>query len=381
MGISKYIKDLLFDYECVILPGFGGFVVKDNSAFIDYNKNQFNPPYREIMFNPLLNSNDGLLITHISKKENITFKEAKQKVIDFVHEINKKLDAGERVEFEGVGVIFKDDRKNLIFEPFNSVNFNPESFGLQSFVSPPVERKQGIIIETGYNKVIPENRRVEKEPGRKKSKAVYVYASVLLLLLLIGFTFLFRNDKVSGKLPFFYSNTGSYLANNFDLIPVSGIYRFFSNSWIVKKAFDDDNTEKPVVEEQENKNVEPAENGISYASKSENEETSVDVEQSQTGNNEEKTNLQETDNSDQLETGFRDEPNYFVIAGSFKDRANALKLVSKMKSWGYDALIAGESSSGMTRVAYGKFHSLEEAMSFLEKVKEGGNKSAWILKK
>ena len=183
MGISKYIKDLLFDYECVILPGFGGFVVKDNSAFIDYNKNQFNPPYREIMFNPLLNSNDGLLITHISKKENITFKEAKQKVVDFVHEVNNKLEEGERVEFEGIGVVFKDENKNLIFEPLNSINFNPESFGLQSFVSPPVERKQGIIKETGFNKVIPGNRRVEKESKRKKSKAFYAYPSVLLLLL------------------------------------------------------------------------------------------------------------------------------------------------------------------------------------------------------
>ena len=35
MNIESYIVQLLFDHQCVILPGLGGFVVNQQSAVID----------------------------------------------------------------------------------------------------------------------------------------------------------------------------------------------------------------------------------------------------------------------------------------------------------------------------------------------------------
>ena len=51
MDITKYIKELLFLHDCVILPGFGGFVANYKSAKIDEIRNVFFPPSKDIGFN------------------------------------------------------------------------------------------------------------------------------------------------------------------------------------------------------------------------------------------------------------------------------------------------------------------------------------------
>ena len=55
MNLATYIKDLLYRYDCVIVPDFGGFVTKRISAKISENTHQFFPPSKQLSFNRNLN--------------------------------------------------------------------------------------------------------------------------------------------------------------------------------------------------------------------------------------------------------------------------------------------------------------------------------------
>ena len=41
MQISQYISELLFRYDCVVVPGFGAFLSERVSAKIDKNSGEF----------------------------------------------------------------------------------------------------------------------------------------------------------------------------------------------------------------------------------------------------------------------------------------------------------------------------------------------------
>ena len=54
MQIDSYISDLLYRYECVILPDFGAFLTQYQSAQIQENTLAFNPPKKKLSFNSQL---------------------------------------------------------------------------------------------------------------------------------------------------------------------------------------------------------------------------------------------------------------------------------------------------------------------------------------
>ena len=66
MILANYIKDLLYRYDCVIIPNFGGFITNKISAKFNVDSSCFYPPSKQIAFNSHLKGNDGLLANYIS---------------------------------------------------------------------------------------------------------------------------------------------------------------------------------------------------------------------------------------------------------------------------------------------------------------------------
>ncbi len=66
MDVTAFIRELLFGHDCVIVPGFGGFIGNYTPARIDKRTGTFYPPVKQISFNRNLNHNDGLLVGKIS---------------------------------------------------------------------------------------------------------------------------------------------------------------------------------------------------------------------------------------------------------------------------------------------------------------------------
>ena len=132
MAIAHYIKELLYRYDCVIVPNFGGFVTNRISAQIDANSNTFYPPSKQLGFNHHLTHNDGLLANYIASSDNLTFEQANTKISDIVtawNSIVKKTS----LTIDEVGMFSLNTENHLIFEPFNHVNYLTASFGFSSY--------------------------------------------------------------------------------------------------------------------------------------------------------------------------------------------------------------------------------------------------------
>ena len=83
MEIKSYINDLLYQYECVTIPEFGSFLTRKIPAKISFD-GTFTPPKKEVSFNSLLKTNDGILAKHIAQKTNSNYE-------SILKLINKKL--------------------------------------------------------------------------------------------------------------------------------------------------------------------------------------------------------------------------------------------------------------------------------------------------
>ena len=130
MQLSKAITSLLHQHDCVTIPDFGSFIVKESSAKYVEDEKKFYPPGRYISFNPIIKSNDGLLANYISSKKSITYNEALRKIGLKVIKW-KKILSQDTLYIQGIGEFILNDSENLIFTPDKNSNFSKESFGLR----------------------------------------------------------------------------------------------------------------------------------------------------------------------------------------------------------------------------------------------------------
>jgi nucleoid DNA-binding protein len=141
MRIDSYIEKLLFDYNCVVVPGFGAFLAHGKSAEIDVTTNTLVPPSKTISFNAQLSKNDGLLVSHIAKEKKLGYEELLQEVEEVSRSWKNKLEQGESIELFGVGKLWYNREQRIQFQPENKTNFLTSSFGLSTFSATPIQRE------------------------------------------------------------------------------------------------------------------------------------------------------------------------------------------------------------------------------------------------
>ena len=141
MTIAKYINDLLYRYDCVIVPNFGGFITNRIGAKVNPFTNNFYPPTKQISFNAHLKQNDGLLLNYIASVENISFEKAIIKINEAVSSWEETL-KNKQVVFDNIGNISLNENSQLIFEPKKNHNFLTNSFGLSVVSSSKINNKE-----------------------------------------------------------------------------------------------------------------------------------------------------------------------------------------------------------------------------------------------
>lgn len=172
MNLANYISDLLYRYECVIVPKFGGFVTNNQSARIDASNNTLHPPYKQITFNSHLTNNDGLLANYIASVDNISY-ECALNYIQFEIDAWKEKVKAQELNLNGLGA-FNLINSKLHFEPQKKINYLTSSFGLSNVVRSEIERVQAVKEqkEAVVPKVIPITEK--KAPNYLKYAAVFV---------------------------------------------------------------------------------------------------------------------------------------------------------------------------------------------------------------
>ncbi|MGA1977551.1 MAG: SPOR domain-containing protein [Bacteroidales bacterium] len=175
MDITAFIRELLFSHDCVILPGFGGFIGNYTPARMDKSNSTFYPPVKKISFNRNLNHNDGLLAGRISEYAGIDYGDARNLAEEFAASLKKKLDKGEKVVLDNIGSFVNNQEGNIQFEPDPSVNYYLDSYGLESFRFPPLE---------GYDVRRRVAQSTDKEQVRNKTSGKIMWRAAILIPLL-----------------------------------------------------------------------------------------------------------------------------------------------------------------------------------------------------
>ena len=174
MILANYINDLLYRYDCVIVPNFGGFVTNTIGAKVNEISHTFYPPTKQITFNAHLKHNDGLLANYIAKAEGISFEKANESILKIVNSWNLQLKSNV-VFIENVGRISLNKEHQLIFEPLNSVNYLTSSFGLSTYNS--------VAVTRNTQKVIP----IQTATTTKSIVPTFIkYAAAAAILLTVG---------------------------------------------------------------------------------------------------------------------------------------------------------------------------------------------------
>ena len=320
MEIKSYINDLLYQYECVTIPEFGSFLTRKIPAKISFD-GTFTPPKKEVSFNSLLKTNDGILAKHIAQKTNSNYesilKLINKKTIKWI----EKLEV-ESLNFPGIGEMKLNNHGKIEFLPSNEINFYKNSFGLYSFKKNPLvnisyNKKHDQIMENSNN----DDLLFTPESKNKKRKMQYIkYSAIgLLIIVLIG-----------------------------------SIY-FFSDNYLSNQKL----KEIEIAQKKIKSNVQKATFDIGKLSKVE-----LNV---------------NSNNSNKVSNLSSNEKYFSVIAGSFRSINNAENKLNLLIKEGYKAEMAKKSSEGFHRVAYGRFISKKKAINLLIFVKYTLQEEAWFL--
>ena len=391
MKLEELISKLILHNNCVVIPGFGGFVASRVSAKIDSNGIIY-PPHKAVLFNKQLVNNDGLLVHAYSHENGISFDHALKELTDEIQLWNEELTKGNRLNLEQLGFLYLDDEKNLRFEQDRFHNLLLESFGMENVqfipekaivkekltlekVEPTVENEIPIAIAPTLKvsnpkelKSAPKEKKTTKSHDELKEKKTVTrkllkYAAAACLLPLGFYSFWipmktdilqsgiissqdfnpFRSDRtaqyVPTQKPDIFEKTASWvsLASELDKLPNSVKNYSFD-------LFQDDRF-------------------ISVLIASEDDEPLAS----------EKTSLDE-----RIIPETNSEGNIQVLVGSFSNTNNANQLVNDLQNEGFKAYKFAEPS-GLTRVSAGRFSKLEEAQQVSEQLAQQG-KGSWILK-
>ncbi|MBK6370871.1 MAG: SPOR domain-containing protein [Flavobacteriales bacterium] len=148
MSLERDLHDLLYEHDCVIVPGWGGFLAQYKPARLDTARKVIHPPCKEVGFNRHLMRNDGLLTDQLAKRDGLAFTAASDLLAQEVAHWRAELDRQGRLELPRIGIFYRDAERNLQFDPDDRANFLKEAFGLRPVAAiPRVQQEKPTVVE------------------------------------------------------------------------------------------------------------------------------------------------------------------------------------------------------------------------------------------
>ncbi|MBQ6064281.1 MAG: SPOR domain-containing protein [Prevotella sp.] len=188
--IVRHIEILLLGNDCVIVPGFGGFVAQRLPAYYKEEEKLFFPPFRTIGFNPQLKMNDSLLVQSYADAHDMSYPDALLCVEKEVEELKKQLLEEGCLEMQGIGTLTLNADGNIVFEPFEAGVLTPEYYGLDSYEIDVLNHGVGetaSVVSLSDNNALP-----FIEEGKRDRRFLHVKMSWVrnaAVACAIGFTF------------------------------------------------------------------------------------------------------------------------------------------------------------------------------------------------
>ncbi|AKD55503.1 HU domain-containing protein [Spirosoma radiotolerans] len=387
-AVKDYLKKLLYQYDCVVVPELGAFLTHYQPAAFTETSGLYLPPRKRVAFNEALRFDDGILANYIMLHEPVTRDGAQKYISQFVNDLRQQVSAAGRFEIDGIGTFTHNEEGRLQFDPSLRHNFFGEAYGMSAlsaqFVDhqPKLETILDAVPVTALGPVLVRDEDTTLTPYRPARPYWRVAAAALLIGSLGVFSY------------FSVINPGQPFQSSLD---PANLFRT-SASYFERKKVDSD-VPKPVsvsvpapaaVDEQPV--ATPA--GTPAAS------NPVPTEPAATTPDVSKVKLEPTPAvkpaseaaKPELATkasavavkAVRTTPYYTVIAGVFLSKRNALRLKRQLRKAGYaDAfVIMPERGQKVLRykVAAAGSADRDEAVTSMAAVSELAGSTAWLYK-
>lgn len=183
-ALFKYIEFLLPQYNCVIVPDFGGFVVNIEPAYYGLDGTVIAPSYK-ISFNPDLKHNDGLLASNMQKLEDISYETACKNIHNAVEVIRLHFTRNKTLQCGNLGKLIYNEGSSFSFVGSSQV-IHPSLYGLTSVRMPLLSQ-----IDMEIKK--------EKHSLNIKYTVSAVVASIVALVVFVGSSVSVGNNNEDGK--------------------------------------------------------------------------------------------------------------------------------------------------------------------------------------
>jgi hypothetical protein len=181
--VEKYIKRLLYDQDCVIIPNFGGVITHYLPARFDSATGKYLPSQRKVAFNEVLKVDDGLLAKFISQNEGMSHEQAQRHIKDFIQTVQALLKKNKAVTLNGIGLFQQNAEGRLVFQPDLTRNFHSEFYGLQPVAA--VDRKASALERVNESGITPSvaSEDIPVVPSRKLSWGNWISAASIACVL------------------------------------------------------------------------------------------------------------------------------------------------------------------------------------------------------
>ena len=316
------LPGMFLDYDCVIIPGLGGFVCNERKAWYDEDKAEMVPASRDVLFNPNLIHNDGLLAQEIIRSTGFTYSEAIKIAEDEAATISDQLKLGNPVDIAQVGRLYSSEDGVIRFTPNSELVRMLSSFGHSRIplTQIPLAKKSPIIPITTPTKVIPLRVRIAR------------VAAILAIPIAMGGAWMISEP-----------NTSSTLLSIFPGIDTEAIISTFSPSESPTDLPIDLTSEELVIEYSPNPVV-------------------LDV----------------TLNDVADATPVIIEINFLIIGGAFSVEDNAHALASELALDGFTVTHHFQEHNNLHLVVLGEFEDEGLARMEMEKARKSEKVSAWL---
>lgn len=128
--VTDYLKKLLYQYDCVVVPELGAFLTHYQSASFSESAGLFLPPRKRVAFNEALRLDDGILANYIMLHEPVSREGAQRMISQFVQSLHQTIGSSDRFDLDGIGSFTANEEGRLQFEPSLRHNFFGEAYGL-----------------------------------------------------------------------------------------------------------------------------------------------------------------------------------------------------------------------------------------------------------
>jgi hypothetical protein len=310
------------------------------------------PPSRDVLFNPNLTYNDGLLAQEIIRATGVAYSEAMKLVEEEAAQIAQELKAGNSIEIEGVGRLYSGDDGITRFVPDAELVRMLGSFGHSRIPLAKLAAQTSVVPEK--KEITPPTSQPTPQPkpqpepkvismGRRLSRVAAILAIPLAMGAILGGAYVISEPDSSNILLGIFPAPDAIIAS---FTPSEG-----SELEVYETSVD----------------AESDELSIEYVEAPEVVETSTEVP--------DEVSVEAPAITPEVT---RNKVNFLIVGGAFSIEANAHTLADQLRSEGYSPTFHFQRHNRLHLVAIGEFEDESKARIAMAKARKSGRVASWL---